>query len=402
MFHLFKKVYIDFDDKINMSYDRIICSSEYGGKKDSVDLSKVFYGELIASEKSVDELIGSKKTFQSFASLLELVNNRVDQYGSRVFIYCDKESYYKLAIKWMKIILPNCDDDSAWKFFKSHIFKEKNFVNSRLSASARFAEGSDLWLNAESQFKSYWDQEKIDDETRKTYSTILNAVKENIRIEFLLASYLYDKSNADILCKAMSPLIKKDLEKFLYEHKEIILVHFQRPVFQKLLDVQKGPYTFDNFYDMIDDPAPLVKLMFKPEIWGDTRSSMYAPSSSGSINFSALTDEDIENLKVYSKITGQIWSDELWYTNLRTNAQYTQAYQRSEIDKFDFIKFFRNKEELSIEELDKILEYEIYHQYHAAGSFYSIDLRTVNTYFVDFLLMNHDKPEKIKPYALKI
>jgi hypothetical protein len=76
---------------------------------------------------------------------------------------------------------------------------------------------------------------------------------------------------------------------------------------------------------MVDDPAPCVRVMFKPEIWGEERSSMLPVSSSGNITFSAFTDEDIEILKKYSVITGKIWSDEEWYMALR-----------SEIDKFDF------------------------------------------------------------------
>lgn len=402
MFHLFKKVYLDFDDKISMSNDRIICSKEYGGLQDSADLSKAFYGKVIAKANSIDNLIGKDKQFTTFLNMMESLNDSVDTYGSSVFVYCDKESYYRFAIKWLKIILPSCDSNSAWKFFKSHIFKEKNFVNSRVSASSAFAENVNSWLILEAEFKQYWDECKITSTTRNNFAEFINKVKSNLRVEFLLAAYLYDKSYGELLAKAISPLVKKDLEKFLYEHKEIILVHFQRPVFQELLEVQNGPYTFENFYDMVDDPAPLVQLMFKPEIWGETRSSMYAPTSSGSVKLNGFTDEDIDNLKVYSKLTGQIWSDELWYTNQRSNAAYTQAYMRSEIDKFEFIKFFRNKDELTIDELDQILEYEIYHQYHAAGSFYAIDLRTVNTYFVDFLLMNHDKPEVIKPYAIKI
>jgi hypothetical protein len=384
-----------------MSYDRIICSDKFGGTIDSIELSKVFYGELIATGKNVSDLIGSDKRFTTFLELLELLNNRVDQYNSPVYIYCDREAYYKLAIKWMKVILPRCTAENAWKFFKSHIFKEQNFVNSRLSASERFSKSVDSWYVIEDQFITFWNSEVVTQSDRATYSTFLNTVKNNLRVEFLLASYLYNKSLGEVLAKAITPLVKKDLEKFIYEHKEIILVHFQRPVFQELLDVQNGPYTFDNFYDMVNDPAPLVQLMFKSEIWGDTRSSMFAPTSLGSVNLSAFTDQDIDDLKAYSLITGQIWSDELWYTNLRSNATYTQAYLRSEIDKFDFIKFFKNKDYLTVEELDEILEYEIFHQYHAAGSFYAIDLRTVNTYFVDFLLMNHDNPEVLESFIVE-
>lgn len=391
MFHLFKKVYIDFDDKINMSYDRVICSKKFGGLQDSNALSKVFYGELIASEKSIDNLIGEDKSFNSFLNLLETLNTRVDEQKSRVYIYCDKESYCKLAIMWIKIILPHSTEESSWKFFKSHIFKEINFANSRLSATTRFIKTTEEWMLLEAEFKEYWNSVLVDRNDRSAYNTLLENIITNMRIEFLLCSYLYDGRYAEEFAKAITPLVRKDLEKFLYEHKEIILVHFQRLQFQEMLGVVNGPYDFDNFYDMVDDPAPLIQVMFKPEIWGEAKSPMYTASSGGSIDLTGFTDKDIELLKEYSVITGKIWTDEQWYTVLR-----------SEIDKFEYIKMFRDKEYLSVEDLETILSYEIHNINYAAGSFYSIDLRTVNTYFVDFILQNKDDKEKLKPYVFEI
>lgn len=425
MFHLFKKVYLDFDDKINMGHDRVICSKENGGNEIGVDLDRYFYGEQIATAKTVEELTTQK--FKSTLELLQTLNERCDQYGKRVIVYCDQESYYRLAIEWLKVLLPNCDVHAGWTFFKSHIFKEKNFVNSRLSASTTTAQAADEWLMDKASFEQYWKETYVIDEHRKKYSKFLKSIMSSLKVEFLLAGYLYDKRYGEELAKAISPLVRKDLEKFLYEHKEIILVHFQSPVFQKLLGVQCGPYTYDNFYDMVYDPSPYCRLMFNPEIWGDTRTSMYAPTASSSINLSAFSLADIQRLKEYSIITGQVWSDELWYTQDRTNQKfqpltlvdykerfnfvtksraenkdYYQSYLRSEIDKFEFIKFFKTKNELTVEELEVILDYEIYHQYHAAGSFYAIDLRTVNTYFVDFALLNHENKEALKPYILDI
>jgi hypothetical protein len=391
MFHLFKKVYIDFDDKINMSYDRIICSNEFGKKADAADLSRVFYGELIATSKSIDDLIGRNKSFETLIELFEELNTRVDNTDSPVYIYCDRESYIRFVAKWLRVLLPFCDAVHGWKFLKSHIFKEKNFVNSRLSASESFCKDINKWTMLEVEFKHYWDQEALITSERLKYTPFLEKVKTSLRVEFLLAGYLYDKRYGDILAQCITPLIKKDLEKFLNEHKEIILVHFQRPIFQQLLEVQNGPYTFDNFYDMMDDPAPLVQLMFNPEIWGEDRSSMFAESSKGNINFSGFTDEDIENLKKYSVIVGKIWSDEEWYMTLR-----------SETDKFEFIKMLRNKDYFTVEDLDEIINYEIFHQHHAAGSFYAIDLRTVNTYFIDHILMNHEDKSKLRPYVFEM
>lgn len=391
MFHLFKKVYVDFDDKINMSYDRVICSEQFGGTGDSTDLSRVFYGERIASEKTIDDLIGKNKPFETFLELLETLNTRVDDFKSRVFIYCDKKSYYKLSIMWMKIILPHGTEESAWKFFKAHIFKEKNFANSRVSATTRFTESAESWMLLEAEFKEYWSSIKLSRQKKTTYKDFLEQVATSMRIEFLLCGYLYDGRYADILAKAITPLVKKDLEKLLYEQKEIILVHFLRPEFQRLLQVKSGPYDFNNFYDMVDDESPLVRIMFDPKIWGNTKSCLYTASSNGKINLSAFTDDDIQNLKDYSEAAGKVWSDEQWYN-----------VTSSEVDKFDFIKMFRDKDQLSVEDLDTILDYEIYNTTHAAGSFHSAALRTVNTYFVDYVLQNKDNKDKLKPYVFEI
>ena len=390
MFHLFKKVYLDFDDKINMSYDRVICSQDFGGKANAADLSRVFYGETIKSAASLDDLIGRNKLYPNLLAMLEELDARVDEYGSSVYVYCDRVSYYKLVVLWMKVLLPFCTANAAWDFFKSHLFKEKNFVNSKLSASARYASDADNWIAQEAEFRHYWNNTDVD---RSEYIAFLEKNKSKLRLEFLIAGYLHDGRYANELAKCITPLVKKDLEKFLYEHKELILVHFQRPIFQRLLGVVNGPYTFDNFYDMVDDPSPLVQVMFKPEIWGETRSSMFSATSNDSINLSAITDEDIQHLKEFSVCTAAIWCEEEIYTSMSL---------RSEIDKFAFIKMLRNKNEFDTDDLAKIMEYEIHHKYHSAGSFYAIDLRSVNTYFVDHLLLNHDNKANLRPYVFEM
>jgi len=387
MFHLFNKVYIDFDEKINMSYDRIIVSSEHGGNEILTDLKVVFYGSVLATVKSVDNLFGESAPYSSFLDMLIAVKECGDESNRPVYIYCDFESYYKLASKWLKLLLPNATTTDGWKFFKSHMFKEKNFINSRMSATQRFANSvSETWALEEALFTTCWE---ADAEIRSDYKQFIDSVKSKLRVEFLLASYLYDGRYAEELAFCMSPLIKKDIEKFLYEHKEILLVHFQKPLFQQLLQVQNGPYTFDNFYDMPNDPAPMIEVMCRPSIWGNTKTSMSAPSAAGNINLQNITAVDISVLRQYSIVTGTVWTDEQWYTILR-----------SEIDKLDFIPFFANGDVISVADMQKVIDYELHHHNHAAGAFYAIDLGSVNTYFVDFILQNHQNKELLLKYTL--
>lgn len=388
MFHLFNKIYLDFDEKISLSQNRILVSAEHGGIRVYDDLGVVFYGKAIASVKSVNDLFGENKPYDSFADLLNAAKQCNATDDRPVYIYCDLDSYYHLASQWLKLILPNANATDGWKFFKSHIFKEKNFVNSRISATQRFASSvSETWQLEEAKFLHYWENGDIppgDD-----WSEFINSVKSKLRVEFLLASYLYDGRYAEELAICMSPLVKKDLEKFLYEHKEILLVHFQKPLFQQLLQVQNGPYDFDNFYEMADDPSPMIEVMCRQSVWGNTKTSMYSPSASNTINLRNFTAEDIPVLRQYSIVTGTVWTDEQWYTVLR-----------SEIDKFDFILFFANSDIMSVSDMQKVIDYELHHHNHAAGAFYAIDLGSVNTYFVDFLLQNHENKDVISKYVL--
>jgi hypothetical protein len=389
MFHLFNKIYLDFDEKISMSQNRIIVSQENGGIDAYEDLAVVFYGKILASVKSVGELFGEGAPYASFTDLL-IAAKECSELNSRPFyIYCDYDSYYHLASQWLKLILPNASDTDAWKFFKSHMFKEKNFVNSRMSATQRFANGiSETWQLEEAKFLTCYSQDPLP--TGDNFDSFIDSIRPMLSVEFLLASYLYDERYAQALAISMSPLVKKDLEKFLYEHKEILLVHFQKPVFQQLLQVQNGPYTFDNFYDMANDPAPMIEVMCRVNVWGTTKTSMYAPSATSTINLRNFTAADIPVLRQYSIVTGTVWTDEQWYTVLR-----------SEIDKFDFIPFFADSDIISVENMKKIIEYELHHHNHAAGAFYAIDLGSVNTYFVDHLLQNYENKEILFKYTLR-
>jgi len=396
MLHLFKKVYLDFDDKINMSYDRIICSKIYGNNTDSIELAKVFYGKRIASADSIDNLIGRNKSYNTFLDMLLQLDDFSDNDTGPIYIYCDKESYYTLAIKWLKVILPFADDVSAWKFFKSHIFKQQNFANSRLSSTFRFTRDNHTWLMEEARFYSIWRDQTLSVEERETFIPFLQKNKSKISVEFLLAGYLYDGRNGGALAESITPLVRKDLEKYLNEHKELILVHLQRTKLQEMLGVVNGPYTFDNFYDMPNDSSPLVNVLFKQDIWGDINVFIRRPSSNGSINLSAITDEDIENLKKCSEAATVAIFD------VEGGFKTTYNCIHAECDKFDFIKMFRTKDTLDVDDLNKIIDYELYHQKHSAGAFYAINLGTVNTYFVDFLLNSKENTGALRPYIFEM
>ena len=385
MFHLFKRIYLDFDHKIDLNQDRIICSRDNGGNGVATELEKVLFGLTHETVKSVDDLIGPGKPYPSLISLLQRLNEISQKRNRKIFIYCDWISYYTLLARWLKIILPYATASTTYRFLKSHVYKEQVFVNYRWSErnSPFFKE----WTILSSQWSAIWSAQVGEQENGDEF---LKTVMENMRIEFLLAGYLYDGRHAQHLATAMTPLVKKNLEVFINELKEIIFVHLLHPQFQRLLEVENGPYDFDNFYDMIYDSSPMVRVLFDQEIWGKDWNVINLKDSNRGINWSGFTKQKIKDLKAFSMASGTVWSDDQWHTIVR-----------SQLSQFDFIEMFIDKDMLDTDDIKKIIEYEIKEQNHSAGSFYCVYLATVNFYFIDFLLQNHQDKDALKPFIIK-
>jgi hypothetical protein len=100
---------------------------------------------------------------------------------------------------------------------------------------------------------------------------------------------------------------------------------------------------------------------------------MNVASSGKNINFHAITKSDIKSFAKWNKISGQHWNEESIY-----------EFIKSDVSKLDFIECITSVE-MSDKQLNMILETEATYE-HAAGSFFSIDLETVNSYFVQALL----------------
>ena len=66
MLHLFNKIYLATDNVIDTNVDRVVISNENG--IDTLDSIKAEQGDLLAYGKSVDEVIGTDKTYSSSLS----------------------------------------------------------------------------------------------------------------------------------------------------------------------------------------------------------------------------------------------------------------------------------------------------------------------------------------------
>ena len=88
MLHLFNKVYLEFDSKIEINFDRVIISERFGLPMYQA-LDKIAYGELISHGKSLEEVA------PDFIAFLTSIKDGSESNNKKIIIYCDKDNYKK-------------------------------------------------------------------------------------------------------------------------------------------------------------------------------------------------------------------------------------------------------------------------------------------------------------------
>ena len=377
MIHLFKKVYVSSDRFIDSNFDRIVVS-ETTGVELLHSLIKSAQGNLLDKGKNFDEVVGKDKTFSDWVNFFERLNEHQITFDKKFVLYCDDVSMMRLLSAWFKLILPNATKESIKNLINSYVYKYNIFYKGRFSIN-----NGNLNYNSKIDTSSFSEQYDLVvlDETKK----IKTNIKSNVGIEFILSSYLKNGSFKEELKNILKILLKKDLEKYLYELKEIFFVHLMTKKFTNLLGFEKD-YTLDNLTEIENDKSKFVNLFLNEKIWNYKYMS-HPSSSRNNISLTEITEEDIENFKEFTIISGSVWNEESIY-----------SFVKSDINKLDFLGCFTD---FTDELLDKIIETESEFE-HAAGSFFSIDLETVNHYLITAILESNKLEDKsfIERHAL--
>ena len=383
MLHLFKKVYIEFDTRMSVAHDRVVISEEMGVPMDD-ELVKISGGTLINYATSVEEMFGENGHYSSLVDMFVQLAVREETTNKTCLIFVDEKSFLHVVVPWFKMLLPNITAKEIQQIIESYVHRQEMFSNAKFSLSDIEAHYDNAELIEMPRIQEFFDNETAGDQG--TIDAFMDMVDDAVGIEYLFASYLYDGSHKEELKKRMKPLLTKDVEKYLYELKEILLVHTLNLNLQSLLEMNKI-YTFDNLNEIENETAPLVKVFFDPRLW--TRPGLQTESSSGTIKFENFTAEDIENIREFGKRVGTIWEEEKFYTLIK-----------SDIMKLDFIPFLSDAV-FTDEHFEKMIDFELAKE-HATGSYNAISQRTVNNYLVDHVIFAHKNNDKdaIKPFTL--
>lgn len=272
MFHLFRKVYLDFDSNIDGYKNRIVISST-NGYKDTDD--KNFYQGL-----GVSDLIGEGKEFATELDLFKKCKELSDSGDEQLIVFCDKTSYLHLFIAWHKILLSNIDADSLWSVFIKHVDKET--YESTVTGRSENVHYNDLK-------PSTWSKESFTAQFASISAapdTVWNnSILEHVSLDYLLTTHL--TSTTDLVKAALKNKIQlfvdRTLQTEIYDIKMYAMTRSQDKKLHDILSISEVETVSDFF------AAPALSPLSDPSFWDESKK-MVASSKEAAITLSNVVN----------------------------------------------------------------------------------------------------------------
>jgi len=222
MLHLFNKVYLEFDDKIEINFDRVVISEKYGTQMLQV-LDQVAYGQLIAFGKTYEEVISD-----DFVGFISVLKSFGETSNKKIIIYCDKSSYKKFTAQWFKSTLPNLNFD-AFKTIVDHTIYNQRIVSNTQLSSVYSVELNSLWEEL-SDIENAWNT---------AVSVDLKPLQNmNYSYEFLISTYLSgDNSRKEELKKTLHMFLRRWFKEMFTDNRQMVLLNITNHKFLSSFDI---------------------------------------------------------------------------------------------------------------------------------------------------------------------
>jgi len=323
MLHLFNKVYLEFDNKINVDIDRVVISNQFGVQM-STEFEKFTYGVLIKHAKSLEELNDDVV----FDDLILELKGHGERTNKKIIVYCDKQNYLKFIASWMNLMMPNLDFDTFKDIANLTIYRERCVSNTQLSSQNA--------VNIDSVFNAFTDEDWQYGWDNKVLGQISPALMGvNISYEFLLANYLAgDRNYVEPLLTTAHRFLRRFFQELFTDNRQMIVLNINNHRLQEALG-------YSGEVDITTNPLKdieVLKYYNDSEIWSvptTVSSGVY-----GICNLDNLSQEKIDGLRntvlnVYSLFEG-----------MQTNTTVFEALDWLEI---------ACRDEMTQEELDEII-----------------------------------------------
>jgi hypothetical protein len=242
MLHLFNKTYLEFDDKIELNFDRVVISN-INGVNIADFLDKTIQGKLIKYGKNLDNL--------NFTNLITELHSYGQTSNKKIIIYCDKTNYIKFLVKWIKTILPSINLESFNRFVNLTVYKEKITQNTRLQSVVPLK--LDTLKQGLGDLTESFNSETITDESRNSIKNL----NLNYSYEFLLADYFSSSTNYTNSLKSVLHLfLRRWLKEAFTDNREMILLNLLNKNFQKTLGFTENDINLNS-----DNPISSVSSL---------------------------------------------------------------------------------------------------------------------------------------------
>lgn len=291
MFHLFNKVYLDFDSRISSEIKRIVIS-ERCGSPIKHELTS-FQQEQVLSAKLITDLIGNEKQFKTSLDFFKHVKILGDAHSGPFVIYCDKTSFLYLFISWHKSILENVSSENLWKIFKFFIEKQtylSKIVTQSSSPNDRPNPFTFLQFQIENWSESEFNLKYQEINVKKDRQWNLSMIS-NFGIEYLLSTCLISESEQikTSLKNRLLLLSSRSILSEIYESKFELIRNYQNKKLHDILEVE----AIEDLNDLFLHPK--LSIYKDSTIWNE--SNVFYPSSTeSSLDISLLNQEKITKL----------------------------------------------------------------------------------------------------------
>jgi hypothetical protein len=377
--HLFKKVYLTFDNEINLNRQRLIFSEIHGNGM-SKELNDFFFGKLHLFSHDIDELIGQDKQFSDYIDFFSFLNEIQNENDTRIFIYCDVNSYRKIICNWFKVIFEQIDANSAYKILEFNFLKRKLLATRHVtkktlsSTSNLFDEMIEIKNNFESHFNSInLNQQKI--------ISFYNNIKEYLSIEYLLASYLYNGQNKILFKVVLEKMINRMLEDAM---KEIVLILFDIVMLKKIQNkMGLKEYNAENVLEIFEDKK------FKDLIETNTWRFLDENGNFERVDFKKISLDKKDKIKEsYKLILNSVYNE-------------ISAQENYEHNRINYM-YYLNEDIISDENLNEIIQKECLFEMETT-LWSNQDQESVNLFFTQYILEKYSENNLnyLNPYLLR-
>ena len=279
MLHLFNKVYLELDDKIELNLDRVVIGRQ--GNAMAKDLTGLVQGELVLHSL----------TFPTdFVDLIETIKTHTDTTGKKLIVYADLANYRQFVVKWFKTILPNLDKTSFDKLIELTEFKERVITNTQLQ-SVSSVDMQQLWEGlGEFDFNGI----TVTDEER----TSIKNLGLNLSYEYLLADHFSGSTNyTSKLNTTVHMFLKRWFKELFTDNREMVLMNLNNKSFQDGLGYTQSDVDFSATNPLSGITG--LESYADDEIWDkttDLSSGVY-----GICKLEGLSDTKIAGLRTLIK-----------------------------------------------------------------------------------------------------